>query len=344
LRPLIDRGDNTGVTGRVSGYAVLSLLLLLLALAPVWPAAVTAAAVALDLQVPALQWKATRLRNLPAGALVLVKVEASAGLDVAFVDNIGFRRLPALDHALFHARDDAQVSFSITIPTTGDYYVVLDNRTASEPRTVRLNVNATSGGRRGSAEVTLTHFEDSLKRLFVFEPFPIRVKRCGMPQAFAGPSGIILCAEYAERLAQVLGDQAKTADAILFTLFHELGHVLLGQWKYPVFDNEEVADEFATVVMVMVGQGARARAKAEFFAKNASVAEALTKQFRDDRHPVSAQRARNILRWLDDSNLVRKWQPLLVPHMQTTVLRRLLASPPTWADRELIEKTLSTRG
>jgi hypothetical protein len=74
------------------------------------------------------------------------------------------------------------------------------------------------------------------------------------------------------------------------------------------------------------------------------VAEALGKQFRDERHPVSAQRARNILRWLDDSNLVRKWQPLLVPHMQTAVLRRLLASPPAWADRELIEKTLAARG
>jgi len=78
----------------------------------------------------------------------------------------------------------------------------------------------------------------------------------------------------------------------------------------------------------MLGQSARVRAKAEFFSKNASVAEAISKLFRDDRHPVSAQRARNILRWADDPNLVRKWQPVFVPHMQTAVLRRLLASPP----------------
>jgi hypothetical protein len=96
--------------------------------------------------------------------------------------------------------------------------------------------------------------------------------------------------------------------------------------------------------MIMLGQGARVRAKAEFFAKNASAAEALAKQLRDDRHPISAQRARNLLRWLDDPNLVRKWQPLFVPRMQTAILRRLLASPPVWADRELIERTLATRG
>jgi hypothetical protein len=326
------------VIRRIGGHVIL----LFLVLGACSPTPASAATVSLDAQVPPQKWQATRLRNLPAGALVLVEVEASANLDVALVDNMGFRRLPALDYPLFHARDDAHVSFSVTIPTTGDYYLVLDNRGSAEPRTARLTIRASSGSRQGTAEVTLTAFEESLRRLFVFEPFPIRVKRCGVPQAFAGPSGIVLCTEYAERLARVLGDRAK--DAVLFTLFHELGHVLLAQWKYPAFDNEEVADEFATAVMIMLGQGARVRAKAEFFAKNASAAEALAKQLRDDRHPISAQRARNLLRWLDDPNLVRKWQPLFVPRMQTAILRRLLASPPVWADRELIERTLATRG
>lgn len=283
------------------------------------------------------------MRNLPAGALVLVEVEASGELGVALVNAAGFRRLPALDEALYQASGDARFSFSVTIPASGDYYLVLDNRRFGEPRKGRLSIRATRGGHEGTAEITLTAFEDSLKRLFVIEPFPIRVKRCGAPKAFAGPSGIVLCAEYSEYLAQTLGDQAKAADAVLFTLFHELGHVLLGQWKYPFFDNEEVADEFATALMVMLGQRARVRAKAEFFAKNASLAETITKMFRDDRHPVSAQRARNILRWADDPTLVRKWQPIFVPHMQTAVLRRLLQAPPAWADRELVERELAAR-
>jgi len=333
------KGDNVDVISRAGGYAAFVLLALI-----TWgPAVASAAAVSLDVQIAPQQWKGTRLRNLPAGALVLVEVEASGGLDVALVDTPGFQRFPTLDQPLFHARDAAHLSFSVTIPTTGDYYLVLDNRASAEPRQVRLNVRASSGSRQGTAELTLTAFEESLKRVFVFEPFPIRVKRCGAPRAFASPSGIVLCAEYAEQLARTLGDRAKAADAVLFTLFHELGHVLLAQWKYPSFDDEEVADEFATAVMTMLGQSARVRAKAEFFSKNASVAEAISKLFRDDRHPVSAQRARNILRLADDPNLVRKWQPVFVPHMQTAILRRLLASPPPWAHRELVERELATR-
>jgi len=327
------------VISRARGYAACVVL----ALVTCWPLVASAAAISLEIQIPPQQWRATRLRSLPAGALLLVEVEASGELDVALVDALAFRRLPALDQTLFLAKDDARLSFSITIPTAGDYYLVLDNRRSAEPRKARLNIRASRGSRQGTAELTLTAFEESLKRIFVFEPFPIRVKRCGAPKAFAGPSGIVLCAEYSEQLARTLGDRAKAADAILFTLFHELGHVLLAQWKYPSFDDEEVADEFATAVMTMTGQSARVRAKAEFFSKNASVAEALSKLFRDDRHPVSAQRARNILRWADDPNLVRKWQPVFVPHMQTAVLRRLLASPPPWADRDLVTKELATR-
>lgn len=324
--------------------AALVVLLLLCAIPfAAWPVVASAAAVSLDVQVRGQQWKGTRLRNLPAGALVLVEVEASGPLDVALIDAPGFRRFPTLDRPLFHSRDDAHLSFSVTVPTQGDYYLVLDNRASAESRSVRLQIRASRGSQQGTSEITLTAFAESLGRIFVFKPFPIRVKRCGAPQAFAGPDGIVFCAEYGAHLTRILGDRAKAADAILFTLFHELGHVLLAEWKYPSFDDEDVADEFATAVMTMLGHGARVRAKAEFFAKNTSAAEAMSKLFRDDRHPVSAQRARNILRLADDPNLVRKWQPVLVPHMQTALLRRLLASPPRWADRELIAKELGSR-
>jgi len=103
------------------------------------------------------------------------------------------------------------------------------------------------------------------------------------------------------------------------------------------------ADEFATALMVMVGQRDRVRAGAESFAANASVAEAMRKMFRDDRHPLSSQRARNIMRWLNDPALVRKWQPIFVPHMQSDVLRALLRQPRDWVDCQLIEKELASR-
>ena len=132
-------------------------------------------------------------------------------------------------------------------------------------------------------------------------------------------------------------------NALLFTLFHEIGHVLLEQWAYPTYASEETADEFATVLIVMLDQKERLRAQAEFFHANASILERIAKDSSNARHPPSGRRARDILRWSEDSGLVRRWQPIFVPHMQTPVLERLRQTPTPWADLALVEKELAAR-
>lgn len=316
--------------------------------------------VTFTVDVPSRTWKALKVRNLPDGAVVGVQVQTSGEVAVSFLNAADLRRFPRVTRPLFQGEVDKRLSFSVTMPEAGDYFVVFYNRSASEPRAITVTVRAARGdlgdaaeeeqralrerqSDLAEAEEKLRKFERNLSQVFVFESFPIRAKQCAAPTAFSGPSGIVLCREYAQKLYATLGDKAKAADALLFTIFHELGHVLLKQWGYPFFDNEEVADEFATVVMVMLGQKKRVRAKAEFFAANPSMAEAITKAFQDDRHPLSAQRARNILRWLSDPRLVRKWQPVFVPHMQTAMLERLQRQPTPWTDLALVEKELTAR-
>ena len=116
-----------------------------------------------------------------------------------------------------------------------------------------------------------------------------------------------------------------------------------GQQGGPDLCHEEVADEFATVVMIMLGQKERVRATPEFFTANPSLVEALLKTFVDDRHPLSVQRSRNILRWLDDPQLVKKWQPTLVPRMQSALLERLRDRPTAWTDAALVGRELAAR-
>ncbi len=145
-------------------------------------------------------------------------------------------------------------------------------------------------------------------------------------------------------LADTLGEKKKAANALMFILLHEVGHVLLRQWNYPFYRNEEVADEFATVLMVMFSQKERARSQAEYFAALPMSKEFRQKLSKDDRHPLSVQRARNILRWVDDSALVRRWQPVLVPHMQTDFLERLQQEPTSWTVRALVGQELAARG
>ncbi len=297
----------------------------------------------LTLDVPPGKWKTLRLRNLPKSAVVAIDVQTDAPVEVAFMDSSNFKRYPSPDRPLFVGHVEKALSFSVTTPTADHYFVVFDNRSGSEPRAIKATVRAARGGERGGTTEALDTFENQLNQLFIFEPFPISAKRCGVPTAFSGPSGIVLCVEYARKLQETLDDKAKAADALLFTLFHELGHVLLKQWKYPSYDNEEVADEFATVLMVMLGQKERVRAKAEFFSKNPSVTESIERSFRDDRHPLSVQRARNIIRWANNPQLAGKWQPIFVPQMQTALLLRLQRHPTAWTDRALVDKELAAR-
>ena len=307
--------------------------------------------------VPQGRWKALRVQQLPKEARVAVEVQSTGQVAVAFTRHDASARSLASLRPLFHGLADNRLAFSVTIPAAGDYLVILDNRAAAEPRTITVMVRATRGEQEkalpqgpgeaerqfSEVERQLSEVERQLARLFIFKPFPIRVRRCGIPQAFSGPSGIVLCQELGQKLLTTLGDKAKANDTLLFTLFHELGHTLLQQWQYPFFANEEVADEFATALLVMVGQQERVRAATEFLAANPSTAEALAKVFRDDRHPLSVQRARNILRWLGDSQLVHKWQKIFVPHMQLAMLKQLERQPTAWTDSALVAQELATR-
>ena len=117
----------------------------------------------------------------------------------------------------------------------------------------------------------------------------------------------------------------------------------LAKWGYPFFDNEEVADEFATVLMVMFNQEERIHSLAELFQSFDPERELQLKRERDDRHPLSLQRARNIKGWMEDPDLVRRWQKILVPHMETAALQALQRRPKSWTDADAVESELSRR-
>ncbi|MCP9460455.1 MAG: DUF4344 domain-containing metallopeptidase [Nitrospira sp.] len=325
-------------------------LLLLACLLGSTPAVHAATEGTFTTEVPPGKWKAVRVRNLPVAAKIAVEAHSTGSVGIAFLDSTDYKNFPAAVAPLFQGRFEDRLSFSVTITTPGDYYALLDNRNGEEARRVVITIKGSRGGpvRASPAsleklQASLDEFEQKLTSIFIFQPFPMKVTRCGMAQAFASAKGIVLCAEYAEKLYETLGEKEKVSDALLFTVFHELGHVLLAQWKSPVYDNEEVADEFATAVMILLGLKDRVKAKAEFFEAQPARLEALAKSFKDDRHPLSAQRARNILRWANDPTLLRKWQGQLLPHMRTAVLEKLeqAASPPF--ERSAIARELNTR-
>jgi hypothetical protein len=73
-----------------------------------------------------------------------------------------------------------------------------------------------------------------------------------------------------------------------FVFFHELGHTLLREWGYPLWDNEDAADEFATAFMMMGRQQQGALQAAQWWSSEIKTTDAVAKIWVDDRHTLSA--------------------------------------------------------
>lgn len=297
-----------------------------------------------NMDVPAGQWKAARLKSLPKDAVVAVQIESSGSIIVGFVDSIS-QGQPDTSRPLFTGRVEKRLSFSITVAEPGDHYLVLDNRTGTKSRSVSIHLHAARSAvdQLDAANAMMRVFELQLGRLFVFEPFSISIQPCGAPRAFADKAGIVLCKEYMHHLYGMLEDRERTLDVLSFSLFHEISGVLLSKWENPFAGNVEAVDELATVLMVMLNQKERAQGAAQYMVSNPVKAHNLMKLFSDDRHPLSTKRARDVLIWAEDPDLPLKWQPVLIPHMQTELLKKLKEQPTSWTDISLVEKELAVR-
>jgi len=298
-----------------------------------------------NVDVPSGQWKAARLKNLPKDAMVAVKVESNGEVMVALVHAKAFQNSPDSSRPLFAGRVERRLSFSVAIAEKGDHYLIFDNRRGTESRAVTVTLQAARGekDRTQAAGATLRQFEKQLHRLFVFDPFPMGVKQCGVPGAFAEEPGVFLCTEYVSHLYDALRNQEKAKDFLSFSIFNEVARQLLQKWNHPEAEKDEKIDEFAVVLMLMLNQKNRVIGAGDFAVKNPSAFNTMMTLFQDDRHPLTAKRGRDVLNWAKDSTLPKKWQSFLVPHMQTALLKRLQQKPTSWTDLSLVEKELAAR-
>lgn len=119
--------------------AVLAALLFLAA----GPAAGAEAAVATEL--PAGQSKSIRLKNLPLGAVVMIRIASSGRLLVALVGAKQLKGAEGSPKAVFRGAVERKLTFRIVIPETDDYYLVLNNRRGSETLSIETEIRAVRG-------------------------------------------------------------------------------------------------------------------------------------------------------------------------------------------------------
>lgn len=314
-------------------------------------------AVAATVEIPAQGWKGIRMRKLPAGARLDLKIASDGDIVVQLLDADAFEHLPLGATPLVSGRTDTTLSLSTRVPSSGEWYVVLDNRKGSAARSVKVDITATaptaaqpSGLAQGDApqavslDAALSRVERALRGTFVIDALRIDTADCGSRNAYAAPGRIVLCNEYLRALAADSDkDSKKFSDVLLFVLMHEAAHVLLDAWDLPLRGNEEAADELAAVLMIMFGQEDRLPTVASYFDSLPNGGSAAPISARDARHLAPPQRSRNLRTWLADPELPRRWQIWLVPHMQTALLRQLERNPRPWTVAEAIKAELAAR-
>lgn len=115
---------------------------MLLAAALTGATAILAASAELNAEVPAAKWKALRVKDLPKDASVAVRVETSGPISVIFVHQGEQASFPRAARPAFSGTAERTLSFRLTIPVAGTYYVILDNRKGAQAREVRIRIDA----------------------------------------------------------------------------------------------------------------------------------------------------------------------------------------------------------
>lgn len=305
-----------------------------------------------SMDVPAGQWKAVRLKELPKDLVVALAMTSNGAITVGFLTAPDHRQFPRMTQPLFWGQAESKLGFSVTIQQQGDYYVVLDNREGTAPRHVTLTTQATVTGAAAQAlmaeqlrkvELQLKALEQKLNQTFVFDPIPIQVKMCDQQQPFKRAESLTLCLQYARQLMQTFQDKTQASDALVYSMFQEMARLFQSQWGLESTDLSAALDELTTVLMLTFRLDANVRAYSQTMINQPTLSTSLGEVFKDPMHPLTTERAQRVLKWATDPALVRNWQPQLVPHMQTRMLQHLKDHPQPWSDLNLIEAELATR-
>ena len=302
--------------------------------------------------------------DIPAGRSLVVALPGAAAGDRYFVqvdlgnqvrgdisayvvDDENLARFQRRERHAGDGKQKAAAPFMIghTANSAGARHLVLDNSHAPDiAKRATLTVRVARSMRPEQARQLkegIGNTYEGLKKIFIFQDFDIDVKPCGQGYGFSqrATGNITLCTE---TLTKANG----RSGAFTGVLMHELGHTLLGQWKLPGADNEDMADEFAVQMLMRTKRGAQyVRELAEFLAGGNPWLEAQAVIQQGGRHTLSPQRIRNLGSWAQNADdLLQRWNRVLYPNMTDEMLRSIAEQPSAHDDAGYARGELVRRG
>lgn len=231
--------------------------------------------------------------------------------------------------------------------TVGNHYLVLDNRYAALiSKKIDISIESKfqlSDDDAQKIKDIFVNFYSNLKEQINYPDFNINVDTCGEANASSNAQNgdIKYCAEMIYKLTK-----SRNSGALAGIFLHEVGHSVLRLWEMPGNNNEDIADEFATYMMMSSGPKGQAflQGYLDFWAEMIplSQAEARNMIVNGDRHSLSIQRIRNIREnIIAGEAFMKKWNRLLYPHFTNQGLQKIIDNPQRGEDPELAKATLS---
>jgi len=95
--------------------------------------------------------------------------------------------------------------------------------------------------------------------------------------------------------------------------------------------------------MVFLGYRDQAVRQAEYFSAPPGAHRIQDRMECEERHPLTAERAVRVLEWVNEPELLARWQRVLLSNLQTHVLRRFRDQPPHWTAPESLSAELARR-
>jgi len=245
----------------------------------------------------------------------------------------------------------AMTPFTITgsIQTVGQKYIILDNSYAGFiTKKMDVYIKATLPVDEETSQqlqIKFTQMYKALKKGFIFKDFNIYIEPCGEVNAFSETyttGDIHICTELLDNVAK-----SNNPGALNFIFLHELGHTMLGLWHLPGNNNEDIADEFATYIMLQgeASAGILLERSLDFWRNRDASAEAVNMIQNGDRHSLSVQRIRNIDENIKNSReFSMRWAQLIYPHMTTQALQDVIKKPSENSNIDLAKSLLAKRG
>lgn len=228
------------------------------------------------------------------------------------------------------------------VEAEGKYFLVLDNSYANFiKKTISVDLRfrrVLTADERSRLAARFESIRAGIASTFEDADFNINVKPCGESNAYSDrkTADITICSEF---ISELQGNQG----ALIATLLHEYGHSLLNRWGEPGASEEDMADQFATVSLLRVGDQGRELLLQwlQYWMQRDSRAEAQHQLTKGDTHSLSIQRARNIQQAMNfPEELTRRWNKMLYRHMARNALQQTINQPRKTDDLDLAQDAL----